>query len=388
MIARPRVLFYCHHSVGMGHLVRTIALIKALVSDFDVTLLSGGRFPDSIVLPDGISFVQLPVVKYNSAKSLVAADDDRDVQTVMKERAHIVKQTFISVLPDFIITELFPFGRLEFLGDLLPTLRIANRQNKKVFVLSSNRDLLEPSTVSMSVFPGFVKSVCNTYYSGVLVHSDPVICRMEDTFEQAGIIEPPIYYTGFVCKEKAKGNGTEGRTGVIASFGGGAVGFPMARLIVAAYVEHGFGDGVPLKVVAGPLFPAEQYKELLLMAEGVERLTVVRHVENLLEELSSTAASISQCGYNTTMEILQTGVPALVIPYENETNSEQVVRAKKFAELSLLRYVRFDGLTASVLAEEVRETLAFKPHTSAIDLNGAENTRDILMNMHEGGHKS
>jgi predicted glycosyltransferase len=232
------------------------------------------------------------------------------------------------------------------------------------------------------MFPGFVSSVCKAYYTGVLVHSDPVVCRIEKTFERTDIIEPPIIYTGFVCKEKSNESVNRKTAGVVASFGGGAVGFPMAQLIIQAFSKHGFGTGVPLKVIAGPLFPEEQYQELLSQAQGIEGLSIVRYVDNLIVELSHAAASISQCGYNTTMELLQTGVPALVIPYENETNSEQVLRAKMFSDLSLLRYVRFADITPSALADEVKKTLEFKPDRTVLDLNGAEHTKRILMDMY------
>jgi predicted glycosyltransferase len=42
---RPRLLFHCQHSVGLGHLVRSVRLVDGLSRDFDVTLLNGGPWP-------------------------------------------------------------------------------------------------------------------------------------------------------------------------------------------------------------------------------------------------------------------------------------------------------------------------------------------------------
>ena len=42
---RPALLFWCQHSLGLGHLVRSLALAEALRERFDVVLLNGGRFP-------------------------------------------------------------------------------------------------------------------------------------------------------------------------------------------------------------------------------------------------------------------------------------------------------------------------------------------------------
>ena len=47
---RPRLLFYCQHSVGLGHLVRSMNLADGLTRDFDVTLLNGGPWPSERAL--------------------------------------------------------------------------------------------------------------------------------------------------------------------------------------------------------------------------------------------------------------------------------------------------------------------------------------------------
>ncbi len=50
-MSRPRLLFYCQHSLGLGHLARSLAIAGALADTFDVTLLNGGRLPAGTVLP-------------------------------------------------------------------------------------------------------------------------------------------------------------------------------------------------------------------------------------------------------------------------------------------------------------------------------------------------
>ena len=59
------LLFYCQHSVGIGHLVRSFALVNSLKKTFLVTLVSGGAFPKGLSVPDGINFVQLPPIGLN-----------------------------------------------------------------------------------------------------------------------------------------------------------------------------------------------------------------------------------------------------------------------------------------------------------------------------------
>ena len=45
---KPALLFYCQHSVGLGHLMRSYALTEALAERFRVVLLAGGELPRGI----------------------------------------------------------------------------------------------------------------------------------------------------------------------------------------------------------------------------------------------------------------------------------------------------------------------------------------------------
>jgi len=42
---KPTLLFYCQHSVGLGHLMRSYALCAALSERFRVVLVCGGALP-------------------------------------------------------------------------------------------------------------------------------------------------------------------------------------------------------------------------------------------------------------------------------------------------------------------------------------------------------
>ncbi|MBK9252612.1 MAG: hypothetical protein IPM70_12305 [Proteobacteria bacterium] len=48
---KPALILYCQHSLGMGHLVRSLAVAEALAVDFDVHFLNGGRWPAALALP-------------------------------------------------------------------------------------------------------------------------------------------------------------------------------------------------------------------------------------------------------------------------------------------------------------------------------------------------
>ena len=48
---KPALLFYCQHSVGLGHLMRSYALCDRLAERFRVVLIAGGELPNGIDPP-------------------------------------------------------------------------------------------------------------------------------------------------------------------------------------------------------------------------------------------------------------------------------------------------------------------------------------------------
>ena len=69
---RPALLFWCQHSVGLGHLARAHALCAALVERFRVVLVCGGALPDGIAAPPGVEVVALPALGVGPAGTFVS----------------------------------------------------------------------------------------------------------------------------------------------------------------------------------------------------------------------------------------------------------------------------------------------------------------------------
>ena len=54
------IVFYCQYVLGMGHLFRTLEIVRALnASGHQVTLVVGGR-PVDARIPDGVELIRLP----------------------------------------------------------------------------------------------------------------------------------------------------------------------------------------------------------------------------------------------------------------------------------------------------------------------------------------
>ena len=124
-----------------------------------------------------------------------------------------------------------------------------------------------------------------------------------------------------------------------------------------------------MRAIAGPLMPQADYEELQRSAPA--NVELLRSVPDLAAELSRAKASISQCGYNTALDLLRSRVPALVVPYATEEEDEQTRRARRLEQLGALQ-------VATHINGDLPRLLEFTPSLTGLDLNGAANTRDLL----------
>ena len=148
--------------------------------------------------------------------------------------------------------------------------------------------------------------------------------------------------------------------------------------MVCSFKKFGFGEGISLKVIAGPIFPKGDWIELQELVKNEPGIVLLRSVENLTNVLKKAKLSVSMGGYNTLMEVICSRIPALIIPYCNESNSEQEIRAIKLQKEGLVETTDFEKLSKKELTEAVKNALNFNPVDKDLNLNGAENTRLII----------
>ena len=134
-------------------------------------------------------------------------------------------------------------------------------------------------------------------------------------------------------------------------------------------------------IVAGPFLPAADWHALEAAAWVLPGLRVDRSVPNLGDHLRLVAVSVSQCGYNTALDVVASGVRALVVPFSEGREDEQSKRAQALAKLGAVRVLAPQLLDGATLAEEIRRTLAFAPSTVRLNLDGARTSARIIARL-------
>jgi predicted glycosyltransferase/Ser/Thr protein kinase RdoA (MazF antagonist) len=378
----PTLLLHCQHSAGLGHLTRSLALAGALARRFRVVVLSGGRIPPQVTTPAGVELVQLPPLAREPGGRLVSADGRRSVDRARRLRTEMVEEAVEAHRPAVVVVELFPFGRKAFTGELVALLEAARAQPEPALTVCSLRDILVGRGAEQPAYDERAGRLANAHLDAILLHADPRFARLEDSFRPQTPLRVPVHLTGFVTPGPAPARPARERR-LVVSAGGGVVGAPLLEAALAAQPTLRREAGLDVRLIAGPFLPEPGWRNLRAAARGRGGVEVRRAVPDLAAELAGAAVSVSQCGYNTALDVLRAGVPALVVPFVAPGEDEQCRRAARLAAAGAVRALDPDALDGPGLAAAVLDVLADPPDPRAveIDLDGAERSAELLARL-------
>jgi predicted glycosyltransferase len=172
---------------------------------------------------------------------------------------------------------------------------------------------------------------------------------------------------------------------ILVSIGGGRIGYELLETVITASTN--LADLIPhhIQIFAGPFMSEAQYLQLEQATVGKSNVTLQRFTSNLMTYMSASDLSISLTGYNTTMNIMRTGVRSLVVPighYEND--QEQLLRTRKLEKLGVVEVIEPEKLEPVFLAQKIINCLHKKSTRTAnslFDLQGAEHTTALLSKL-------
>jgi predicted glycosyltransferase len=370
-----RVLFYVQHLLGIGHLKRAEILAEAIAAaGLDVTVAYGGR-PIPEVRFNAVRVAQLPPATIaNEDFSTLLGEDGRPVD----EAWRLARRTALLDLqtktdPDVVLLELFPFGRRQFAFELVPLLDTIHSAETRPRVACSVRDVLVASKKASR--EAETVATLRRYFDAVFVHGDPALIPFGATFTAAGEIADLIQHTGYVAADGDAATSTEGKDEVLVSAGGGAVGAPLLLAALEARPLTPLAGHV-WRFLTGPNFPDADFRNLAAKAD--ENTIVERFRTDFAARLRTSALSISQAGYNTTMDVLKSGARAVVVPYETKGETEQRLRAELLAKNGLLTVVPATELSPSRLAKGVADEMQRSTKPLTVDFSGADTTARLV----------
>ena len=366
----------------MGHLVRSLALAANLSEHFRVMLLNGGRMPKGLVVPAGVQVINLPPLGIDETNQLVSHDKRISVERALDRRKKMILTCFDNLRPAVVVLELFPFGRKKFAVELRPLLETAHADDRRSFIVCSLRDIFGSEKSIQQKYDDRAAMLANQFLDLVLVHSDPSFAHFDESFHPTVPLKVPVIHTGFVVPRATPGDVIpRSRKRILVSTGGGSVGEPLLRTAIEAlrYLED--DPEIEMKLIPGPFLPDDAWNALRAIARGKPQLSVVRCVNNLCDELRGAAVSISQAGYNTCLDVLRAGPPALLVPFVKGTDNEQQKRALRLQRLRAAQVMDQETLNPARLAVTIRELMNRTMAKPQLDLDGGKRSTQIIASM-------
>jgi predicted glycosyltransferase len=390
---RAPVLVYCQHLLGLGHAHRTAAVGRALVRAGERVVFVVGGPPVPGLGLDGAECVPLPplVAADEAVTRLVRPDGQPADPAYLAERRDRLLALLADEDPAVVLLELFPFGRHALASELAPLLlALADARTRRgdaaARVAVSLRDVLV-SKRNQAWNELAVVAVVERFVDRVLVHGSPDVLPLARTFGLADRLAAALVYTGYVAGEPsppAAGRVPPPAGEVVVSGGGGRVAEPLFRTALAARALSPPAAARPWRLITGPYLPpparvAVEAEAARLSRAGGPPIRVETFRPDFPSLLGRAALSVSQAGYNTVLDVVRSGVPAVVVPYEG-SGDEQPLRARLLAERGVLLTVEASGLTPDRLAAAMTAALTTPgfPAAARLDLDGAGRTAAIV----------
>lgn len=373
-----KVLIAVTHLLGAGHLSRALTLGRAFATaGHQVVVLSGGR-PARHLPSDGVTLEQLPPLASDGTNFTTLLDDTNAPATEALFAARITRSVEVldDLHPDVLITELFPFGRRVLSEEFMALLNAAQSLPTPPLILSSIRDILAPPSKPAKVTRA--DEIIAAQYDGVLVHSDAKVVDLAASWPVGAMLESHLQYTGFVApKPHHTDPYGEGLGEVLVSAGGGSVGTAMFTVAV----EAARLSGQRWRILVGGQDASQRISQL--SQDGLpDTLTLEPVRPDFRALLNRAAASVSMCGYNTAMDLLQSGTPAVLVPFDDGGEVEQTLRARALAHLPGVSVLPAAELTAADLARAVDQACQQPRRApSGIGFDGATRTVEIVTGM-------
>lgn len=379
-----KIAFYCQNVLGLGHITRSRSILRELCKEHEVVFLQGGQDSGLDFSFPNLRLLSLPPIMMKEADgSLYVPNEDAKLETQWTKRLQQI-QSLENEFFDLLVIELYPFGRRQFRHEIESLIKVCRTKNRRLKVFCSLRDIMiqklsEPSRASQ-----IEKALAS--FDGVFVHSDPTLLPLERTWANAKNIKDKLFYTGFVSEKSSSSPVSTSTSGpsaesteekfqktneVLVTAGGGNVGQDFYKAIQGAcslFPQFSF------TFVFGPYADKNFRKEFERTASEIENVKISDLIPRFEDRLKRCRLSISLAGYNTVMNILNTGAPALLYPYD--ANWEQKIRLDIFESQGKLLTLK--SLDPAIVKAQIQSALNFSPKTTPVDLDGAKNTAALL----------
>lgn len=221
----------------------------------------------------------------------------------------------------------------------------------------------------------------NQYFDLLLIHGDPKFMPLETSFSRVQDLNCEVHYTGYVAQSQLDQPLILPQPLILTSIGGGRFGHELLHCVARA--SDLLKSQIPhhIQMFTGPFCPEKVYQQLEQIATERQNLSIERFTPHLLQYMRQADLSISMAGYNTTMNVLTTGVRSLLLPFIGNDDQEQRMRSTRLEELGIVSVIRREELEPERFAQKVVTCLQQTPASMKFDMQGVEKTAQFVRSL-------
>jgi predicted glycosyltransferase len=360
-------MVYTHNSIGLGHAVRTMALIDGMRRadpEIEWLVLSGTSAP-RIFLDQGVELIRLPGVRHAldvpGHPFLPRSLGSFAIHEIIAWRRRIIDECRLHFKPDVIMVEHSPAGLM---GEVAPLLaaraaRGTGKGGPALIHLSRGMYGFAPRFIAASNgYPGVPPntSILRLYDALYVFDEKTTVDVNREFFGNDPALEPKIRYMGRISARNADELGASaGYPGTPWAGNRPFILFVLGRFgriedlhsrILGACRNMGLDKGREILVVPDVYLKPETLEALKAhpASRGVRFTPFIPH---LVDVMAGADLVVCRAGYNTINEVMLTGVKALIIP-ESHPSGEQERRAASLSGHGLLVRTESDCLSGDL----------------------------------------
>jgi predicted glycosyltransferase len=391
----PRIVLFGHDTFGLGHLRRNLTIAHQLARDLSGAQflgLTGSPQAHAFAVPPRFDFVKLPSATKHERGGYGPLSLDLTLDELTGMRSRLIGETLLSFRPDVVLVDHAPAG-ME--GELVAPLNRLRAEHPGVALVLGLRDVIDdPERVRQEWERLGIFDWMDRTYDRVLIYGAHGVGPLPEEYGLSPRLNGRVRFMQYVHDVVPRGarEETRRRLGlgeeplIVATVGGGGDGEMVLHRLLEALAEKIDWPG-RFWVVTGPLMHHAAAARIRERARLLSRVRVVEFDPELPLLLDAADAVLSMAGYNSTLEILASGAPAVFVP-RTRPRREQWIRATAMERLGLCEVVDPDHATPRRLASALRAALARGRRTEPLplELNGARNvSREVQMLLDERG---
>ncbi len=352
-----RILVYTHNSIGLGHAVRTLAVVTAVRKwrpDINFLVISSTSVPQ-IFFNEGIEVVKLPSVKLDIDRK----DDpmvpryltDFDIESIFEFRQRMILETFDFFRPDALMIEHNMTGQMSEIIPLLMKKYIRQGGPADFALVHVCRGIMRwvpllripyqnPRHKSESINLGEL-------YDFMYVLEDREVIDINKAFlGNDPDLEPKIRYLGKITtknyaelaprRDVLDRFSLQDKKIILVSLGRNHNVPELSKKVLQTMERAGVDRDHQVVMVLDAYLDKGARRQIRSQQENTQ-VKFMDFVPDLVDLVNQSELVVCRAGYNTVNEILLTGTKALLIPESHgSAEQEQRVRSLPHANISIL----------------------------------------------------